>query len=48
MEKGIDSYIRERFGIRDVDIRTYSPLTLAYIGAAHDDMMSAMKRFSYK
>ena len=32
MEKGIDSYIRERFGIRDVDIRTYSPLTLAYIG----------------
>ena len=28
----IDSYIKEQFGIKDVDIRTYSPLTLAYIG----------------
>ena len=27
----IDSYIKEQFGIKDVDIRTYSPLTLAYI-----------------
>ena len=26
----IDSYIKEQFGIKDVDIRTYSPLTLAY------------------
>lgn len=34
MEKGIDSYIREQFGVRDVDVRTYSPLTLAYIGDA--------------
>lgn len=32
MEKGINSYIREQFHIRDVDIKTYSPLTLAYIG----------------
>ena len=23
----IDSYIKEQFGIKDVDIRTYSPLT---------------------
>ena len=28
----IDSYIKEQFGIKDVDIRTYSHLTLAYIG----------------
>lgn len=28
----IDSYIKEQFGIKDVDIKTYSPLTLAYIG----------------
>ena len=28
----IDSYIKEQFGIKDVDIRSYSPLTLAYIG----------------
>ena len=28
----IDSYIKEQFGIKHVDIRTYSPLTLAYIG----------------
>ncbi|MEI3340644.1 MAG: ribonuclease III domain-containing protein [Eubacterium sp.] len=39
MEKGIDSYIRERFGIRDVDIRTYSPLTLAYIGDGIYDLV---------
>ncbi len=32
MGRGIDSYIKEQFGITDVDIRTYSPLTLAYIG----------------
>ena len=32
MEKGINAYIKERFHLGDVDIRTYSPLTLAYIG----------------
>ena len=31
MEKGIDAYIKEQFELADVDIRTYSPLTLAYI-----------------
>ena len=31
MEMKIDSYIKEQFGIENVDIRTYSPLTLAYI-----------------
>lgn len=38
MEKGIErsllSQIRETFGGGDVDIRTYSPVTLAYIGDA--------------
>lgn len=35
METGIDSFmadIREEFVLGDVDIRTYSPLVLAYIG----------------
>ena len=27
----IDSYIKEQFGIKHVDIRTYSPLTLLHI-----------------
>lgn len=39
MEKGIDSYIRKRFDIPDVDIRTYSPLTLAYIGDGIYDLI---------
>lgn len=30
--KGINSYIKKEFNIKDVDIRTYSPLVLAYIG----------------
>ncbi len=29
---GIAAYIRERFSLPEVDIRTYSPPTLAYIG----------------
>lgn len=33
METGLNAYIKEQFGLtRDVDIRTVSPLTLAYIG----------------
>lgn len=35
MEKGLEnlmSGIREEFSLEDVDIRTYSPLVLAYIG----------------
>ena len=39
MEKGIDSYIREIFEVPDVDIRTYSPLTLAYIGDGVFDLV---------
>lgn len=32
MEKSLNQQIKEIFAIADVDIRTYSPLTLAYIG----------------
>lgn len=39
MEKGIDAYIKEQFQISDVDIRTYSPLTLAYIGDGIYDLV---------
>ena len=39
MEKGIDSYLKEQFNIPDVDVRTYSPLTLAYIGDGIYDLI---------
>ena len=39
MEKGIDSYLKEQFDIPDVDVRTYSPLTLAYIGDGIYDLI---------
>ena len=39
MEKGINSYIREQFDLKEVDIRTYSPLVLAYIGDAIFDLV---------
>ena len=39
MEKGIDSYIREQFDLKEVDVRTYSPLTLAYIGDGIFDLV---------
>lgn len=39
MEKGIDSYIKEKFEIADIDLRTYSPLTLAYIGDGVFDLV---------
>lgn len=32
MEQGLSGSIRDKFGISDMDLRTYSPLTLAYIG----------------
>lgn len=32
-------YLREAFGMEDVDLRTYSPLTLAYIGDAIYDLI---------
>ena len=39
MSNGIDTYIKEKFGLKDVDIRTYSPLTLAYIGDGVFDLI---------
>lgn len=39
MEKSINSYIREQFGIDGTDLRTYSPLALAYIGDAVFDLV---------
>lgn len=39
MEKGIESYIREQFQLENVDIKTYSPLTLAYIGDGIYDLI---------
>jgi ribonuclease-3 family protein len=39
MSRGIDSYIREQFDVPDVDVRTYSPLALAYIGDGVFDLV---------
>lgn len=39
MGKGIEAYIKEQFEVPDVDIRTYSPLTLAYIGDGVFDLV---------
>ena len=39
METGIESYIREKFQVPDVDIKTYSPLALAYIGDGVFDLV---------
>ena len=35
----IDAYIKEQFEVRDVDVRTYSPLALAYIGDGIFDLV---------
>ena len=39
MEMKIDAYIKEQFDIKDVDIKTYSPLALAYIGDGIFDLV---------
>lgn len=39
MEEGLNQFIKEKFGIGGVDIRTYSPLTLAYIGDGIFDLV---------
>lgn len=39
MAMNINSFIREQFELSDVDIRTYSPLTLAYIGDGIFDLV---------
>lgn len=41
MEKSIEwiSYLEEQFDLKEMDIRTYSPLVLAYIGDAIYDLL---------
>ena len=39
MAAGLNDYLNEQFGISSKDIRTYSPLTLAYIGDAVFDII---------
>jgi ribonuclease-3 family protein len=39
MAAGLNDYINEKFDISPKDIRTYSPLTLAYIGDAIYDLI---------
>lgn len=39
MEESLMQKIKEKFSIEDVDIRTYSPLTLAYIGDGIFDLV---------
>ena len=39
MAAGLNDYINEKFDITSKDIRTYSPLTLAYIGDAIYDLV---------
>ncbi|MCR5053894.1 MAG: ribonuclease III [Lachnospiraceae bacterium] len=39
MEESINRYIRESFGIEEQDIKTYSPLVLAYIGDSVYDLI---------
>lgn len=39
MEKGINRYILENFDLEERDVKTYSPLTLAYIGDGIFDLI---------
>ena len=39
METDINAYIKRQFGVEEVDIRTYSPLALAYIGDGVFDLI---------
>ena len=39
MEKGVEAYIKEQFQLPDVDIKTYSPLALAFIGDGIFDLI---------
>ncbi len=39
MGKNIDAYIKEQFELPMVDVKTYSPLTLAYIGDGVFDLI---------
>lgn len=39
MEKSINTWIKEQFGLEDIPLNTYSPLTLAYIGDGIYDLV---------
>lgn len=39
MEQSIISYMKDMLGIEEVDVRTYSPLALAYIGDSVFDLL---------
>ncbi len=39
MEKSLNQWVRETFSLEERDIRTYSPLTLAYIGDGVFDLI---------
>ena len=39
MEQSIIGYMKEKLGIEEVDVRTYSPLALAYIGDSVYDLL---------
>lgn len=39
MEAGINSYLKEKFGLKGVDIRQYNALELAYIGDTVYDLV---------
>ena len=39
MAASLNDYLNDKFGIKGQDIRTYSPLTLAYIGDAVFDVI---------
>ena len=39
MEEGINEYILKKFDIKQKDIRSYSPLVLAYIGDGIYDLI---------
>ena len=52
MEKGVeielDSYMRSLFNMKEVDISSYSPLTLAYIGdSIYDLIIKTLVTVSY-
>ena len=38
MEESL-KYLKEQFALQDIDLKTYSPLTLAYIGDAIYDLL---------
>ena len=44
VEWGFDTYMQEIFQMKEVDIKEYSPLTLAYIGDCIYDLIMYRRR----